>query len=165
MQKAAALGNDLEQIKEELKRVQSVKCRLAKQKFKKSYEEDMREVVAEEQLLKEARAYLLPKKPTVTTITLEQVKLLGYDDTIKAIKSIQSKKTNTKYLTEDRATNVEYQDACRIEKMLLEHKATIQPVEETVVKKSDLNATIEHIKSLNLTTEQALEMMAKLLSK
>lgn len=159
---AKELDMDLEKVKAELKKVQSVKCRLLKQKAKETYEAEMTEVIKREQLLKEVRAYIEPKKPTVTTITQEQVDLLTYDDTIKAIKSIQSKKCNTRWMVADESENVEYQEALRIEKMLLEHKKKVAPIEENVIKKSTLNDEIERLLSLGMITEEAAEQMRRL---
>ena len=155
-EKAAELQNDVEKVKAALKSIQSVKCRLAKQKAKATYEDEMREVVAEEQLLKEVRVYLTPAKATVTTMTQEQIDLLDYDSTIKAIKSIQSKKCNTQWLTNDPNENFEYMEAVRIEGLLQEHKKKVKPVEENMIRKSDLNAELERLQSLGLTTEQMI---------
>jgi hypothetical protein len=144
---AAEKISTLDKITLEIKRVQSLKCRLAKQKFKVTYDAEMREVLAQEQLLKEVRVHILPKKATVTTISQAEIDVLNHDQTIKAIKSIQSKKCNTQFLTPDKATNVEYQDACRIEQMLLAHKATVKPIAETVVTKSSINDLIALLES------------------
>lgn len=161
---AEKFDNDVERIKTELKRVQSIKCRLKKQKAKATYEQEMRDVVAYEQALKEARDYLVPKKPTVTTMTWEQIQQLNYDETIKAIKSIQSKKCNVQYLTANIEENVEYQKAVEIERMLLEHKKNIKPIDETVVKKSSVDALIDHIENLeqDLDKDYVLELLKKL---
>jgi len=160
-EKSAELSHDLDKVTLEIKRVQSLKCRLAKQKFKKSYDAEMREVLAEEQLLKEVRMLILPKKAKVTTISEEEISVLNHDETIKAIKSIQSKKCNTQFLTEDKATNVEYQDACRIEKLLLAHKATVKPITDTVVKKSSINDLINLLETsqTDLDKEYILEQL------
>ncbi len=165
-EKATELGNDLEKVKSEIRRVQSVKCRLLKQKAKPTYEKEMEQILKEEQLLKEVRAHIEPRKITATTMTLEDVQLLNFDDTIKAIKSIQSKKCNTQYLTENVQDNEEYQDAVRIEKMLLEHKKTVKPIEDTVVKKSDINELIQHLETQqeNVTKEYMIEKLKELLA-
>ena len=42
--------NSIEEVKKELKRLAAIKCRLKKQPGKKSYEEDMQKVLAEEEL-------------------------------------------------------------------------------------------------------------------
>lgn len=162
--KAVELGNDVLKVQAELKRIQSVKCRLKKQKGKSSYQAEMEAVLAEEQLLKEVRQLLNPKEKTVTTFEQSDVENLDYDETIKAIKSIQSKKTLTKWLTPVEGDNDEYRNACRIEKMLLEHKASIKPIDETTIRKTDLETIIETIESSgNLSNERIVEMLKGLL--
>ena len=69
---AEKFNNDLEAVAKELKRVQSLKCRLKKQKGKKTYEEEMTEVVKYEQVLKEVRQLLDPKEKPVTINILEE---------------------------------------------------------------------------------------------
>lgn len=161
---ANELGNDLEKVAKELKRIQSVKCRLKKQKGKSSYESEMRKVLEEEQVLKEVRALLDPKEKPVTKFEQEDVDLLDYDETIKAIKSIQSKKTLSRWLTENEGDNDEYREACKIEQMLLEHKKQIRPIEETVVRKTDLVTIIETIENnKDLSQERIVELLKGLL--
>jgi hypothetical protein len=140
--------DSVDAVKAELKRIQSVKCRLKKQKSLSSYEAKMQEVLAHEQAVKEVRALLEPRAVTFTSMTAEQVKELNYDETIRAIKSVQSKKCNTQYLTDDISTNVEYQAAIAQEALLLEHKKTVKPIEDTVVKKSQINDLIEQLSVL-----------------
>jgi hypothetical protein len=154
----------VEDVKAELKRIQSIKCRLKKQKARKDYEDEMTKVVKYEQALKEVREYFEPKKTTVTTMTREEIALLNYEETMKAIKSIQSKKCNTQYLEVDIAQNVEYQKACQIELWLLEHKKTVKPIEDTVVKKSELNDIISNLEQLDkLDKNKVLDELRKLL--
>lgn len=156
--------NDVELIKKELKRIQSVKCRLNKMKGKSTYENDMKKVLEEEEILKQARRLLEPKEKFVTDYTQEDVDMLDFDETMKAIKSIQSKKTLTKYLTTVEGDNDEYRKACEIEKMLLEHKSTIKPVEETLVRKTDLVTIIDTIKlDPNMSHERILDLLESLL--
>ena len=162
--KAVELGNDILKVQSELKRIQSIKCRLKKQKGKSTYQAEMEEVLKEEQLLKEVRQLLNPKEKTVTTFEQEDVENLDYDETIKAIKSIQSKKTLTKWLTPVEGDNDEFRNACRIEKMLLEHKSKIKPVDETTIRKTDLETVIETIESSGeLSTSRIVEMLKDLL--
>lgn len=162
--KAVELGNDVLKVKQELKRLQSVKCRLKKQRGKSTFEAEMRAVLEEEQLLKDVRALLEPKDKTVTTFEQDDVENLDYDETIKAIKSIQSKKTLTKWLTAVEGDNDEYRNACRIEKMLLEHKAQIKPIDETTIRKTELETIIETIESSGeLSNERIVEMLKSLL--
>ena len=162
--KANELGNDILRVGTELKRIQSVKCRLKKQKGKLTYQAEMEEVLRQEQLLKEVRALLDPKEKPVTMFEQADVENLDYDETIKAIKSIQSKKTNSKWLTTVEGDNDEYRNACRIEKMLLEHKANIKPIDETTIRKTDLETIIETIESnKNLSQDRIVEMLKNLL--
>lgn len=162
--KANELGNDVLKVATELKRIQSVKCRLKKQKFKSTYEAEMTKVLQEEQLLKEVRNLLVPKEKTVTTYEQSDIDLLDYDETIKAIKSIQSKKTNSRWLTPIEGDNDEYRNAVRIEQMLLEHKQQVKPVDETMIRKSDLMTIIETIESTkDLSQERVLELLKSLI--
>lgn len=161
--KAIELGQDLENVKRELKRVASVKSRLLKQKGLVNYEEKMREVLEEEQLLKEVRTYLVGSKKTVTTFTQEDVDKLTYDETVKALKSIQSKKSLTKWLTTVEGDNDEYRQACKIETMIKTHLATVKPIEDNTVRKSDIQNVIDTIESTGkISTEKILEMLKAL---
>ena len=157
-------NNDLEKVQRELKRIQSIKCRLKKQKGKKTYEQEMSEVLKYEQLLKEVRSLLNPQKKPVTQYTLEDVEQLDYDETIKAIRSIQSKKTLTRWLTDVEGDNDEFRKACEIERMLIEHRETIKPVDDAYIRKSDLVKIIETIEdSGQLTQERIVELLRSLL--
>lgn len=161
---ANELGNDLEKVGKELKRIQSIKCRLKKQTGKKTYVEEMNKVLEQEEVLKQVRNLLDPKEKTVTTFEQDDVDLLDYDETIKAIKSIQSKKTLTKWLTTNEGDNDEYRNAVRIEQMLLKHKEQIRPIEETVVRKSDLVTIIDTIESVpDITKERIVELLKNLI--
>lgn len=158
---------DVEEVKKALRSIQSRKSRLKKQKGRKDYEKLMTEILQEEQLLKEVRDYFQPKKIPVTQMTWEDIKLLNYEETIRAIKSIQSKKCLVQHATDNIAENTEYQKACEIERMLLEHKKNIRPVENTVVKKSEINDLINHIESLDekISKEYIVNLLKELLNK
>lgn len=157
-------NHDVLAISKELKRVQSLKCRLKKQKFKSTYEKEMTSVIAYEQILKEARQLLEPREKPVTMYEQDDVDKLDYDETIKAIRSIQSKKTNSKYLTEVECDNDEYRNAERIEKMLIEHREKIKPVSNEHVRKSDVQTIIDTIESSGkLSQKQVVELLKKLL--
>ena len=153
----------VEDIKKELKRVQSVKCRLKKMQFKSTYEEEMTKTLNYEELLKQARTVLDPKDKPVTQYTKEDVENLTYDETIHAIKSIQSKKTLSKYLTDDINTNEEYQNACKIEKLLIEHKQEIKPLDENVVSKRNLLDIIENLEQSEVAKDKLIEMLKNLI--
>ena len=145
-EKAKELGT-VEAVSKELKRVQSTKCRLKKQKGKSSYEQEMNEVLREEQLLKEARQLLDPKEKPTTQYTQEDVDSLDYDETIKAIRSIQSKKTLSRWLTTVEGDNEEFKNAEKIEKMLIERREQIKPVDENNVRKTEIQTIIDTIES------------------
>lgn len=147
--------NQLEMIKKELKRVASVKCRLNKQKGRSTYAEDMKRVLEEEEKLKALRDTLIQPKKTVTTYTYEDIQQLSYEDTLKAIKSIQSKKSNTKWLTPIEGDNDEYRNACRIEEMLVEHKSQLQPT--TVTLKAKITEVLDN--SDDLSKEELIELL------
>lgn len=162
--KAIELGNDLEVVKKELKRVASAKTRMKCQKGRSDYEEKMTEILQEEQLLKEVRAYIVGEKKTVTTFSQDDVDSLTYDETIKAIKSIQSKKYHTRWLTTVEGDNDDFRHACKIEEMLKQHLATVKPIEDNVIKKTDLQVVIDTIEATGkISTEKILEMLKDLM--
>lgn len=161
---ANKFDNNVEKIRRELKRVQSIKCRLKKQKGKSSYEKEMTEVIKYEQVLKEARQLLEPKEKPVTQYTQEDVDKLDYDETVKAIRSIQSKKTLTKWLTDVEGDNDEYRKACEIEKMLIERRNKIKPVDNEYVRKTDVQTIIDTLESSGeLSQEKIVELLKKLM--
>ena len=163
-EKANELNNDLVVVNKELKRVASAKCRFIKQKGRKDYNEVMNKILAEEHLLKEVKNLLNQKPKPVTEFEQTDIDKLDYDETIKAIKSIQSKKSRSLYLTAEAGDNDEYREAVRIEKMLLAHKDNIKPVDEAYIRKSDLQAIIDTIENnLDLTNERIVEMLSKLI--
>lgn len=162
--KAVELNHDIEAVKKELKRVASVKCRLLKQKGRPDYELALEEVLKEEQLLKEVRTYIVGSKKTVTTFEQDDVNQLTHDETVKAIKSIQSKKALTKWLTNVEGDNDEYRNACRIEEMLKEHLKTVKPIEDNTVRKSDVQNVIDTIEATgDISTEKIVEMLKNLI--
>lgn len=148
----------LEQIKKELKRLASVKCRLNKQKGKKTYQEEMDSVLKQESKLKELRDTLVQPKKTVTTLTYEDIQELTYEEVQRAIKSIQSKKSNTKWLTPIEGDNDEYREACRIESMLNERRSELQPTSVTI--KNKLSKILEISDTLN--KEELIELLKEL---
>ena len=164
IEKVAQELGSVEAVAKELKRVQSIKCRLKKQKGKASYEEEMTKVLGYEQVLKEARQLLDPKEKPVTMYEQDDVDQLDYDETIKAIRSIQSKKTLTKWLTGVEGDNDEYRNACRIEKMLIERRESIKPVDNEYVRKTDLQTIIDTIESSgDLSQAKIVELLKGLM--
>jgi hypothetical protein len=157
-------NNDVDQIVKEIKRIQSIKCRLKKQKGKSTYQSEMTETLRLEQILKEAKQLLDPQEKPVTRYTQEDVNELDFDETIKAIRSIQSKKTLSRWLTDVECDNDEFRNAVRIEKMLLEHKEQIKPVDDLNVRKSDIQTIIDTIEeSGQVSQERIIEMLKGLL--
>ena len=167
IEKVAKNYNDVEEVKKAIRSVQTQKSRLKQQKNRKDYDEKMTEILQREQLLKEVRDYFEPKRIPVPKMTKSDIELLNYDETMKAIKSIQSKKCNVQHATENINDNVEYQKACQIESWLLEHKQNIKPIEETVVRKSDINDLIDHLQKQEekISTEYVISLLTNLLDK
>lgn len=160
--KAKELGT-VEAVAKELKRIQSIKCRLKKQKGKSTYEQEMQEVLKQEQILKEARQLLDPKEKPVTQYEQADIDQLDYDETIKAIRSIQSKKTLSRWLTTTEGDNDEFRNAVRIEKMLIARREIIKPVDENNVRKTEIQTIIDTIEeSGELSQEKILELLKKL---
>lgn len=161
---AQKFDNDLVQINKELKRVASIKSRLKKQKGRSNYEEEMTKVLGYYQVLVEAKQLIDPKDKKVTQYTQEDVDQLDYDETVKAIRSIQSKKTNSKWLTTVEGDNDEYRKACEIEKMLIEHRNMVRPVDDEYIRKTDLQTVIDTIESSGkVSQERILELLKSLM--
>jgi DNA repair exonuclease SbcCD nuclease subunit len=142
--KKSELGS-LDATMKRLKALQSAKCRLKKKKSDADYDAKMREILAEEQVVKEVRQLFTNKKKSVPEFTQDDVNVLNFEDTLKAIKSIQSKKC----LSQNEPS--EYERACNVEKMLLEHKKQVRPADETSVKKTELRTLLEELQSLKPT--------------
>ena len=159
IQEVAKNFNNVEEVRKAVRAVQSRKSRLKKQKGREDYDEKMTEILKEEQILKEVREYFEPKQIPVTQFTEKEVEKLNYEETLKAIKSIQSKKCNVQFATENIEDNEEYQKACEIEEMLKEHKEKIQPINEYVVRKSEIQDLINHFE--NLEEEISKEYVVK----
>jgi len=154
-------GN-LESAKKELRNIQTIKCRFRKQKARKDYNQKMSEILTYEQSLKELVNYYAPKKVFTTHMTQDDIEKLNFDETMKSIKSIQSKKCNTQW--DDDKT--EYEKACEIERLLLEHKEKVKPIEETVVKKSTIQNLIRHLEIVEpkaVKKEYVIELLNKIL--
>lgn len=158
--KEAEKFQDLQEVVKELRNVQSAKTRMKKQKERKDYNDKMTKILQREQILKEVRDFLTTPKITTTRMTLADIDKLTYDETIKAIKSIQSKKCNTQYdLVKD-----EYNSACEIEQMLLKHKMSIKPIDDNCVKKSQINDVMHEIENLeNINKDDMIRLLKSLM--
>ena len=158
--KADELGRDLAVVASEIKRLQSAKCRLKKFKGRSDYDLKMTAILQEEEVLKEVRQLLDPKEKPVTMYTEEDVKMLDFDETVKALKSIQSKKCLTKY---DPDNQEGYKKACEIETWLNEHKKTVKPVDTAYIRRTDLQTIIDTIKETNdIKVSTIIEMLENL---
>ena len=157
---AEKFDNSVDNLSRELKRIQSIKCRLKKQKGKSSYEEEMTKTLQYEQVLKEARQLLDPKEKAVTQYDQKDVDQLDYDEVIKAIRSIQSKKTLTKWLTTVECDNDEYRNACKIETMLIDRREKVKPVDNEHIRKTEVQTIIDTIESSGkLSQEKVIELL------
>jgi len=134
---------------------------LAKRKKTENYEAAMAELLAEEQALKEARTILEPKDRKVTEYTQADVDRLDYDSARKALRSIQSTKCLTSTLEEDKSR---YKNACKIEKMIKSRLDEIKPIDDDLIKKKDLVAIIDSIKTADrIKKDKIVEMLESLL--
>jgi hypothetical protein len=166
IQEVAEKFGTIETINLEIKKVQSIKCRLKKMKFKSSYNSEMTEVLKYEQILKEAKNLLNPREKYVTEFNEDDVAKLTIEQTIKAIRSIQSKKTLTKYKEMDIALNNEYQNALKIEALLVAHKEQLTKDNENIdkVEKTKVASIIETIENnKDLTQEALVDLLKKLI--
>lgn len=164
IEKVAAELGSVESVNRELKRIASAKFRLKKQKGRADYSDKMTEILRQEQLLKEAKNLIDPKEKPVTIYEQADVDLLDYDETVKAVRSIQSKKTLSRWLTTVDGDNDEYRNAVRIEKMLVEHREKIKPVDESNVRKTEIQKIIDTVESSGeLSQEKIIELLKNII--
>lgn len=150
----------VEEVEKALRSIQTKKCRFRKQKERKDYDNIMTEILRDEQVLKEVKSLFVGEKTTVTNFTQKDVDLLNYAETIKAIKSIQSKKCNSQYLLD----KTEYNKAVEIERMLLEHKKVVKPVNDNAIEKSKVNELIKELENhKDLDKETLMKKLQELL--
>lgn len=159
---AQKYAGDLDALKRELRNVQSKKCTLKKRKSVENYEAAMAELVAEEQVLKEARQILEPHDRKVTEYTQADVDMLDYDSCRKAIRSIQSTKCLTSTLADDKSR---FENACKIESMLQARLTELKPIDDELLKKKELVGVLDSIKTAGpeMTLEKAIEMIEALI--
>ena len=164
--KATELDNSIINVNKELKRIASVKCRLKKMPGRATFEVEMTNVLREEELLKNVRDYLVGPRKNVNTLDADAIANMSYEEVCKAIRSIQSKKTHTKWaedcLKDDQGLFIpgsgeQYKEACRIENMLLDRRAELKPADNTRLRKSDLQALLDTMKlATDLTVEDCI---------
>lgn len=136
---------DLEEVEKALRSIQSKKCRFLKMKERKDYTTSLTKILQEEQLLKEVKNVFSTKKTTVTNFCQDDIKLLNYAETVKAIKSIQSKKCNCQYMSD----KTEFDKAVKIEQMLIDHKKEVAPISANCVEKSKIQDLMKMVENVN----------------
>lgn len=158
---AAKKYTTVDELNKKIRSVQSMKSKLLKQKNRPNYEALMTDILKEEQLLKEARRLMDPKDKPVTEYTQADVdRIEDFDEVMKALKNIQSKKTHTRYL-EDQS---EFIRACNIEDMLKNRRDELKPIDPDFVRKNDLQTIIDQIEaSGDLSQERIVELLKDLL--
>lgn len=153
--KAAELNFSMVELNKALKRVASAKTRLKQAAGRPDFNEKMTLVLQEEQLLKNVRAYIADPKKTVNDLEADDIANMNYDEICRAIKSIQSKKTHTKWsddcMKDEKGmfipgTGAMYKEACRIEQMLLERKYELKPVGTFGFSKAALRELIANLR-------------------
>jgi hypothetical protein len=155
--KAEELNNDIIAVQRELKRVASIKCRLKKMPRRSDFEANMTAILQEEELLKCVRSYVAGPRKNVNTLTQEEVDLMTLDEAMKAIKSIQSKKYHTKWLTTTPGDNDEYREACRIEEMLKARRDALAPKSNGYISRIELQTLLDCIKACSdITVDQCI---------
>lgn len=153
--KAEELNNDIIEVNKALKRVASVKCRLKSAAGKPSFNEDMTRCLQEEQLLKHVKGYLSEPHKTVSNLTAEDIANMDYDEVQRALNSIRSKKTHTRWAEDCMkdenglfvpGTGAMFKEACRIEEMLKERKYELKPAGSTSFTKAALRELIANLR-------------------
>lgn len=162
--KAAELNNSIIELNKALKRVASAKTRLNHAPGLPDYNVKMAAILQEEQLLKNVRAYLTEPRKTVNDLTSEDIAAMNYDEVCKAIRSIQTKKTHTKYAEDCKkdenglfipGSGAMFLEACRIEDMLKERREELNPTGSAKFSKAllmELIATLRICSDLDVAT-------------
>ena len=161
---AEELNYDLEVINRELKRLASVKCRIKKMPGRSDFQEKLTEVLQEEEMMKCVKAYVVGPRKNVNYLTQDEVDSMTLDETMKALKAIQSKKTHTKWLTTEPGDNDEYREACRIEQMLKDHRDSMAPKKLGMLGKNDVMQMLDTVGMCNdLTAEECIEQLRRMI--
>lgn len=129
----------LADIYSRLRSISSAKTRLKKNSRLPSNVVKLSELLLEEDTLQQERRNIKEPKKTFTTLTSEEIQLLDYEETRRAIESIRSKKSNTRHM-EDQS---EYNSATTIETLLVAHRSTLAPARNDSVKLSTLHELLE----------------------
>lgn len=154
------MSNSIEEIKRELKRVASVKCRLKKMKGKVGTLEKLQEIEEYENSLKVKRDSLMDRKKYVTEYEWEDIQALDHEEVSKAINSIKSKKSLSRWLSPIEGDNDEYRNAVRIEEMLYKRKEELGGTHKRSIK-ADLQELLDNCE--DLTKEELIAKLHSLL--
>lgn len=160
--KAEELEFDLTKVNRELKRLASVKHRLKKTPIRSDFNEVMTKTLQEEELLKCVKTYINGPRRIVSNLTQSDIDSLTLDETMKALKAIQSKKSHTKWLTTEPGNNDDYREACLIEARLKAHRDAMSPRKLGMVSKSDALEMLESLRIVSdLTAEECIDRIMK----
>jgi hypothetical protein len=114
----------LEVIYNRLRSISSAKTKLNKNP--KLNRAKIAELLLEEDTLKRERAMIKAPKKTFTTLTAEEIGMLDYEETRRALESIRSKLSNERH-SEDQAA---FNEAKTIHDALLAHREQLQPTQK-----------------------------------
>lgn len=129
----------LAEIDKKLKSLSTKKSRLQPLKKLPSTINKIADILLEAEELRLEKARIKAPRKTFTTLTQADVDLLDYEETLRALESIRSKKSNTRNY-EDQTSFLE---ATEIEQMLLERRTAIQPTERISLKFSEIQELLE----------------------
>lgn len=151
-------NDDLGLVQKKLRSLQSQKSKLIKHKGSADYDQKLATILEQEQLLKEVRSILEPKRVPVTMMTADDIKELDYHSAMNARRSIQS----TKCLSFD---DPDKKAKCEeIEKMITEHISNIKPIEDGLVRKTEIQAIINAIKTADkMSKAEIVKLLEKLI--
>lgn len=161
--KANELGS-IAELNKALKRVASVKSRLNKAPGMPNWQDAMTACLQEYELLKRVRDYMAGPRKTASDLTAEDIDQMNYDEVLKALNSIWSKKAHTRYADDCKrdedgmfipGSGVMFQEACRIEEMLKARRDLLKPVGTTGFSKASMLNLIETLRAcsdLDVTT-------------
>lgn len=140
MMKNSKLNN--EELAKKLKSLQSQRCRLKKQTGRPDYAAKMAAIEsAEQEVRSQLEASQEVSKRSWLTLNQEQINQLDYEDTCKALKSVQSKKCNTQYM----ANQDEFKAACELEEKLKKHRKLVETKRTSLWEKLLEMKTIEEV--------------------
>lgn len=156
--------NDIEKVKKAKKALSSQKSRLIKQKGRPDYNTLMNEILEKFQVLSEAERLLEPKKKSSLDLTQEDINMMTFDEVKNMRNNIASHMSRTRWITTIEGDNDEFRHAKRIDDMLKERERIVKPIEDTVIRKSDVQMIIDTIKAAgNLSNERIIELLEGLI--